>query len=533
MSRIALRCLPAVVVTVPLVGYSLQSDELRSLYRSANTVGPDPLEALRRASGAAASLSANSSLGSLGRIGESLQHAFAFDIAEAASLAPNVVQGAVRIFMVAVVAWAAAAMAAAVMRSAGARPDTEPATELMPLALGTVLVAGGADGPMTRWSFTSIGVVALVLGLAVFVTRDRDMRVRSTRWHELAGVAVVGAAAATTHDLVWTGPFVAGGLVIARAAAGGQVPRLLRTAAPKRWAALVAGGLAAGVLERSVATAGRCDYAACFAGSGLSVSADSIELSARRILTGFPSSGWVRNANAAEQAGRAFGLADLIANSLLAVGVALIAAVALMRWRRMAHLAAAGSSRVSMRAAACLVALGAVVAVPPALLAGSMAPAGRPAAGEAGVDTLAVQIGWSFIVAGAASALVAAAAAGLRSTAARRTAAGVAVGTLAASMVLTLLANERLAHVDRYEPLAAVVSEISEFSVIVESGEDANTLRCRLIDEYSRTAPGTGDGPRLRAELDNLMLQRDGWPFCDPMRLSDLAPPPQAPSIQG
>ena len=512
----------AAVVIAPLLGFSLQGDERRSLYRAANKLGSDPLEALGQASYSAGSPTARGSLGPIGRVLESLYHAFAFEAAEAAGLAPHVVQGAVRAVMVALVAVLAAAMVSAVVRSAAAGSAASPATALFPLVMGAVLVAGGAGGPLTLSPFASIGGAALVLSLALLVARDADMQVRPVRRSELAAVALLGAAAALTHGLVCVAPAAAGGLVAARAVAAGKSPRaLLQVAAPRRWAALSAGSLAVAVVERAAA-AGPCDGLACFEGSGLSLSGDAAGLVARRMLTGAPPAGWVHSADIGERAGLGFRVLDLASNSLLAVLVAVIAAVAFRQARSAVRGSGAdGDSARGMRAAAGLAAVGAAVVVAPALLAGltSRLQSERPAVGEAWTDTLLVQVGWSLIVVAAAVAAFAA----LRAARLRRAAVAAVAVLLAVAVAMTLLANERLTYLDRRTPLAAVVSEISEFTVIVEAGDSANALRCGLIDEYAETGPGPDDwagGPKLRAELDRLMNQRHGWPFCDPARLS-------------
>ena len=517
---------PAMIVTLPLVGFSLQGDERRSLYRAANELGRDPLEALRQASDHAASPVSRGSLGPLGRVLESLQHAFVFEAAEAAGVAPHVVQGVVRAAMVAIVAVVAAGVVSAVIRSAGAGAAGEPTTALYPLVLGAVIVAGGSGGPLTLSPFASVGATSLVLGLSLVVTRDSDMQARPMRWHEPAAVAVLGAAAATTHSLVCVVPVVAAGLAAVRSTAAGQPLRaLLATAALRRWAALSAGILAALVLE-PIATAGRCAQLVCFEGSGLSMSSGAIGSVAGRTLTGAPAAGWAHNAAIADRTGLGFGVRDLAANSLLAVGLVAIVALTLKHALPVArHAAASENSGHPLRAAACLGALGAAVAVPAALLAGlaSRLQLERPAVGEATSDTLLVQVGWSFILAGAVTAAVVA----LRSEPARRAAVAAVAVLVGLAVASTLLANERLAHVDRRQPLAAVVSEISEFTVIADPGDAANVLRCRLIDEYARTGPDPNHwagAPKLRVELDRLMLERRGWPFCDPTRLEEPAP---------
>ena len=523
MRSVARRWVPAVIAAVPLVGFSFQGDDRRSLYRAANLVGSNPFEALGQASPDAVSPTARGVLGPLGRIVESLQHALAFEAAEAAGLAPHVVQGVVRTLMVAVLAAIGAATVAAVMRSAGERSFSEPAAALFGLVLAAVLVAGGPSGPMTRSPLMSVGSAALVLSLALLVARDRDMAAREVRTHELAAVALLGAASAATHSLAVVAPVAAGGLMLARAAAAGQAPaELLRTASLRRWVALTVGGVVAIAVERA-ATEGRCDEVLCFAGSGLSLSPDAAGLAAGRLLTGVPPAGWAHNASLVEQAGLSFGIRDLVANSLLAVLAVGLVALAVTCGLLTARGAASGEGSAGRaRVAAGVAVLGIAVAVPPAVLAGltSVLQEADPAVGEAWRDTLLVQVGWSLMISAAAGALLSGAAAALRHHALRRVVAAGIGAVVGVALVVTLLANERLVYIDRRSPASAVVTEISEFTVIIQSSDIANALRCQLVEDYAATGPDADDwasGSRLRTELDRLMLDRQGWPFCDPV----------------
>ena len=524
MGSVARRLVPAAAIAaaavVPLVGLSLQGDERRSLYRAANLLASSPLEALGQASYGAGSPSASRSLGPLGRVAESLQHAFAFEIAEGMGLAPHVVQGAVRVALVVILAGVAVAAVSAVLRSSGLGTAASAAA-LFPLVLGASLVAGGTAAGVAGPPFVSVGGPVLVLALALFVARDADMGARTLRWPEAAAVALTAAAAALTHGLVVVAPAAVGGLVVARAVAAGQTSRALRqTAAVRRWVALTAGVAVAVVSERIVA-AGPCDGLVCFDGSSLSLSGGRAAAVPQRLLIGAPPAAWAHVADLAEQAGLRFGVIDLVANSLLALLVAVIVFVGFRQWRQ----ACSGWGDVAgvsagMRSAAGLAVLGAAVAVPPAVLT-ALADRWRSAGlsiGEASADTLLVQVGWAFVAAaGVAAAL--AAATRLRPVPARQATVAAVAGLLAVAAVMTLLANERLAYVDRRDPQAAVVSEISEFTVVAEPGSPANALRCGLISQYQENVPGPDDwaaGPQLRAELDRLMLQRHSWPFCTP-----------------
>ena len=90
-------------------------------------------------------------------------------------------------------------------------------------------------------------------------------------------------------------------------------------------------------------------------------------------------------------------------------------------------------------------------------------------------------------------------------------------------MALTLLANARMAHIDRATPVSTLVDEISEAALSIDPTERGNAHRCNLIDAYTQIFPDPDwwqGGPNHRAALDDFMLDRHGWPFCDPALLS-------------
>ena len=141
-----------------------------------------------------------------------------FEASEATGLAPHAIQGVIRLLMVVALAHAATRVAAALMRSAGIRSD-HPALLIYPIILAATLVANGGVSPLVLFPFLFVGSVVFALAVALVVARDRDMQRRRLQWYEPGAMALLGAAAAMTYDLVYVAPVLAAVFIAARALA--------------------------------------------------------------------------------------------------------------------------------------------------------------------------------------------------------------------------------------------------------------------------------------------------------------------------
>ena len=404
-------------------------------------------------------------------------------------MALHVVQGGVRLAMVAMLAMTAAQVVSAVIRSAGAEPLGFPVLTLYSLALGMTLVASHHSSPLTAFPVAFIGSAVLILLVVLSVARDRDMHVRRLSWLETVAMALLGAAAAMTYDLVYVAPPLAAGFILVRVVAAGHRPGfVLRTAALRRWLVLSVGFLAVFVPARLV-IAGRCRNLECYSGSGVSFSPDVPGLTARRILTGAPPAGWSHTADRVRPYGFDVGVIDLASNWLLVVllvAMTVVAGRAAVSTAR--STAAVGSSQSGwLRLAASLGAFGAFTAVLPSLLVSLSAYIqwARPAVGEAWRDTLMVQVGWSFMI----TAVVVAGIAVAGSRRHKAVATALAATALCAGLAMTLFNNERMAHIGRGTPTSALVREISTAVIRIDLTDDGNTRRCNMIDAYTELLP--------------------------------------------
>ena len=516
---------PALLVTTPLLGYSLVGDDRRRLYFAARRFGSNPLAAFSYSWETVDGFLDRGNFRPLGRALEIIERGFVFDAAEATGLAPNAVIGVLRLTIVAVLALVACQVVSAVIGSAGASLGrSHPAVVLYPMTLAATLVAADNDSPITKYPFVVVGSIVLILVSALTVARAKDMQARPLSWHEPLSMALLGAVAASTYDLLYLAPAVAATFMAARHAASGSPAReLLHSAALRRWASFSVGFLAVFVPVR-VEIANRCNRLTCYSASDIELSGDVYLLTAKRLLTGTPPAGWSHASDLVEGSGLNFGLSELATNSLLALVMAAMVLVAVRSVRRIdrGKPERQPDATAWRRPAASLAALGAATALLPALLAGLSRHVQRVdyPIGEAWRETVLVQVGWSFLAASVLVVLF-----GIIRSRRPSPVAAAAAAVLVVCMLLTLLANTRLNRVNRDTPLHVISNEIAAATVHFDPTEGGNARRCRLIDDYTLIFPdGWLGGPNVRVELNKLMLDRRGMPFCDPARAAEPGP---------
>ena len=283
---------PALIVTAPLIGFSLQGDERHRFLEAARQYGSDPYATARSVYRNIGTFLDAGNFRPVGRFTEGIERSFTVEAAEATSLAPSVVQGLLRALTLAILAMVATRVVSALVRPPAGSGGPHPAVALYPLILATTLVAGGPAGSLTKYSARIVGWVILILILALVVARDRDMQPRRLSWHEPVSMALLGAVASATYDLVFVAPPLVATFLLARNAAGGHpLKHVLRTAALRRWAAFSVGFGAAFAPVRLV-IASRCSQSRCYAASDIDLSADVVGLTLGRVLTGAPPAGW-------------------------------------------------------------------------------------------------------------------------------------------------------------------------------------------------------------------------------------------------
>lgn len=511
---------PPLIVTVPLAGFPLQYDEVKLFVSTANRVGANPIRAARHSLQEVGRFLDLGTFRPLGRFLENTQYSAVFETSEATGIAPHAVQGVIRLSLVVALALVAARVVSAVLRSGGARSD-HPSLLVYPLVLAATLVAGGGVSPLVLFPLLFTGSVVLVLAVALLVARDRDMEARRLAWRERSAMVLVGAAAAMTYDLVYVAPVLAAVFIAARAVAARMPPAaLLRTAAVSRWWHMSVGFLAVFIPSR-IEIAIRCGERACYEATKVNPSVDALELVPGRILTGAPPVGWRYNSDL-EPSGMQFDLAALAANALMALLLLVVivwvfvAARGIARWDEgtAGHLepdpsaGSAGTMPRWGRIAAGLGVLGAAAAVLGAVLV-SLARFNQQRdlpVGQAWRDTVLVQVGWSLVI----FALVLAVAGALRAPRARRVALQAVVVLLATCLLLTLFYNWRLSGVQGRSPRSTATKQLLIAATTDDDTTAGNAGRCKLLGTFEELVSPMG------GLLDEMMLDRYGYPFCDP-----------------
>ena len=511
---------PSLLVVAPLVGFAFQLDQRVSVYRSAAEGLVNPVSAARHGADSIDEYLRRGNFRPGGRFLEAISDGFVFEAAEATGTAPNVVHGIIRMAMVGFLALVATQVLSAILRSAGRTPYDHPVLALYPLILAMTLVAGDADGAIIFYPFTVVGTSILVLAIALAVARDPAMARRPVRRREALSMVLLGAVAVLTYELAYIAPPLAAALVMARNAAAGRPAREApHTAAARRLGFLSVGFLIAFVPVRIV-IAQRCSEADCYAASDLYLSGGMVGRAADRVATGMPPAGWSHVAELARRADRfGFGMADLVANSMLMVLVAGIALVTIDAGRRASRLSRSSTESAAgwHRLAASLGLFGLALAVLPALLASlsRYTHVMRYAVGEAWRDTVLVQTGWSLMIAAVGVVLTEA----VRAKGGRRIAVWASAALLAAGCTATLLANQQLSRIDQETSLSAINNQIATATIHFDRGRSGNATRCNLIEAFAAVkgrSNGEEESRQFRAVLDTLMLDRNGRPFCAP-----------------
>ena len=519
---------PALLVTAPLAGFAFHLDERLTIYKAAYFERDEWLNAIHYAYDSTDSYLNRGNFRPLGRLVEGLLTGFAFEVAEATRLSPHVVMGVFRILAVLILAYICTNIVAVLARSSGLRLNS-PATVLYPLVLGVVLVANGRSGPLVHFSFVFITAVGFIFLVALLVARDIDMQPRSLTWYELVGMALLGAVAASYYDLVYIAVPLAATFIVARAAASCMSVRsLLRSAAVRRWSALSVGFLAVFVPTR-IEIATRCTREPCYVGTDISLSQDIIEVLPVRAFSATPPAGWSLVSGLVRKYGPEFGMWELITNSFLVlllaaiVAVTILAAVAATSQAGNTVIQPAGDQQVHpaasvsstrIRLGIILGLFGTTIVALSTLLISLSRWIQTSRIDHGWRDTLLTQTGWSFILIGVLVLIL-----GLfrSNTVNRVLTIGLAM-CLGIGLTMTLLTNARLTQVDRHSPIASVTNLISSATVNIDPTETGNMVRCTLLEVYTALEPETSRlaGPKLSKELDRLMLDRYGWPFCDP-----------------
>lgn len=524
---------PAVLLAAPLVSFSFQRDEMRNIYRDTLRFGTvNPLRMAGHVLDGMVWLVRIGNFRPLGRFADHVQRVSLFEAAEATGLAPNFVLGLVRLAMVGALALVAVRFIARLAASGGDGDPDSPggpgwarlvALGLAPAIIAVCLVAGGRDSPIVYFPFLFLGSAIVVLAVPQMVARDRDFAVRRVKIAEWAALGLLGAATTMILEVVYVALPLTLAFIAARAVATGvSWRRLMAMAVARRFAALTAGFLAVFVPVRWMIE-GHCRDGDCYIGSDLVPRGFTLDVFGARMATGAPFGGWAHNADIMRSADLRVGLGDLVANPILAlmllavVGITAARVVSFARAGRDSASTGVGGRGAARAAAGLGLAAACLIVLPGAMIAMSrLVQRDRWPIGYGWRDTVLVQIGWA--VGAVAVVLVLADLLAARSGTVRRIGMAALAAVVCLGLAGTMLANVRLAQADRSDPLAVVTNAIAAAAINFDPSEAGNERRCELIDAYTEFLPDPrryNAGANVRADLDSLMTERRGRPFCD------------------
>lgn len=522
---------PAVLLAAPLVSFSFQRDEMRNIYRDTLRFGTvNPLRMAGHVLDGMVWLVRIGNFRPLGRFADHVQRVSLFEAAEATGLAPNFILGLVRLAMVGALALVAVRFIARLAAGGGDGDPDSPGGPgwarlvglgLAPSIVAVCLVAGGRDSPIVYFPFLFLGSAIVVLAVPQMVARDRDFAVRRVKIAEWAALGLLGAATTMILEVVYVALPLTLAFIAARAVATGvSWRRLMAMAVARRFAALTAGFLAVFVPVRWMIE-GHCRDGDCYIGSDLVPRGFTLDVFGARMATGAPFGGWAHNADIMRSADLRVGLGDLVANPILALMLAAavgITAARVVSFARAGRGSADTGGRGAARAAAGLgLAAACLIVLPGAMIAMSrLVQRDRWPIGYGWRDTVLVQIGWA--VGAVAVVLVLADLLAARSGTVRRIGMAALAAVVCLGLAGTMLANVRLAQADRSDPLAVVTNAIAAAAINFDYSEAGNERRCELIDAYTEFLPDPrryNAGANVGADLDSLMTERRGRPFCD------------------
>ncbi len=536
LSRLLRVAAPAMLVMAPLIGLALHSDQSIAIYQFASDYGTNPIRILEANLGEIGEFISKGNFRPLGRFIFYLEEAARFDLAAALGVPPHIVQGAIRVAMVGVLAWAATCVVRALARSATGHAGSFPAdgdrqaidrlVDVFPLAFASVLIVTGPLHPLSFFPFFLITIAVAILLIPLYVASDQAMN--STELVPRPALpALIGLLAAMTFELMYLLPVTCILMILLRARLSGLTVRQIpSTAAFHRWLALCLGFLTVFIPSR-ITIAMACSANDCYGNTNPAPSGFSVRQWLGRFMSGLPVEGWFSmspgtiNPGALDQAWS--GISTNVWLVLAAVSLA-VAAVRVSA-RLLKDAGHEPSPRPYRRLGAGLVVFGTVLALLPAFLVSlSEGLQGWHYRGWGLLDwrdTLLVQVGWAFILFGMLVVVWSLAAHhGRKGKSPSRMLTPLLIAGLALYLslpaVLALGANTRYAESRRDRPLTSIVNLISASSVDFDMTAAGEARRCALLADYGELVCEScwHSGPRLAEQLNDLSMSRYGAAFC-------------------
>jgi len=566
------------LVITPLLGLPFFSDQRIVMYHQYARYGVNPLDITRQVYLEIDHWISQGNFRPIGRFTQNLEQAAIFDIATATGLPPYIIQGIIRLLMIALLSYAATCFILALYRSAelGIQNATAPATasdnatpppltkayshctapvEIFPFLFAACLIVAGIQHPISFFPFLFISGAIAILAIPLHIASHTALSRTRIKIREIVATILLGGTVAAFHDILFILPLVCLVVLLLRGWIMGITVRgILRTNAFLRYLTFSCGFLTVFVPAR-IAIHNACKgqeediIEGCHATTELALSGSVVPISIGRAFSGLP---WERIGLILRgdfDAGlRPRGLLGLLSNTWTIIVIALMLLLAV----RAGHLlidkqaqlyssdtmqkdnASTESKGTERRVGTALIIIGITLTGSSTLLVSVTSNLQEWDELGWGLDpwrdTLMVQIGWAFALFGALHLLLLTLQESfltlrkskvlrLPSVLINRSRYLLIAGSAAVLFgltVLTFVANDRYALTRRRDPESNIHNLIAVAAIDFDNTERGQHIRCQLLDTFNERAPSgvSATDKFLRRELNRLARSEYGAEFC-------------------
>jgi len=567
---------PSILVIAPLLGLPFFSDQRVDLYRMYSLYKANPLYIIPQVY-----LDINYEISRgmfrpIGRIIQYFEQSAMFDVATATGLPPYIIQGAIRLVMIALLSCTATYFISALYRSArlGIQTTAAPAAasdnatpppiskdyrhstapvEIFPFLFAACLIITGGQHSISFFPFLFISIAIAMLAIPLYIASHTALSRTRIKIREVVATVLLGAAVAAFHDLLYILPLVCLVVLLLRGWIMGITARgILRTNAFLRYLTFSCGFLTVFIPAR-IAIYSTCERQSeniiegCQVTTELALSGSVVPLWIGRAFSGLPWERLVLILRGDLDAGLApRGLMGLLSNTWTIIVIALILLLALRAGHHLIHKqpqsyrsdtpqkdnSSTELKVAERRVGAALIIIGVTLIGSSSLLVSATTNLQEWHELGWGLDpfrdTLLVQIGWALALFGALHLLfltlqkskVLRIPSGLtnrsRTNRSRYLLIAGSAALLFGLTVLTFVANDRYALTRRRDPESNIHNLIAVAAVDFDNTERGQHIRCQLLDTFNeRVGSGVYATDKiLRRELNRLARSEYGAEFC-------------------
>ena len=536
------------LVMTPLLGLAFHSDQRISMYQFASQFRANPLRIIRENISEIPEFLQKGNFRPVGRFIFYLEDSARYEIATATGIPPHVIQGVIRVILVGLLVWVATCVVTALHRSSLYRTQSHgegdqavvqqrgypeerrsplALAEAFPLLFASTLIVTGPLHPISFFPFFLISMTIVILIVPLYLSSDKAMYQNRVSKGEAAMVSAIGLLTAMTYELMYVLPVVCVVMVLLRGRLAGLTYRTIFGSAAFSRFIIFCISFALIFIPSRVMIAMECSRNDCYGNSELSISGLVLEQWLGRMFSGLPLHEWLsvlRNDTSADIGPKGF--LQIGGNLWLILVVVALGIFAIRVSRRLSNKAGyVLPVRKHRQVAAASIVLGVTLIVLSTLMVslsqGLQVWQSRGLGLNQWRDTLLVQVGWVFLLYGVGVLLFSL----LHRYACTNDKpipwlSYVSVVTLtvafSAMMVLTLVANDHYAAVQRSKPITNTVNLISTASIEFDSSESGMALRCELLADYAGSVCDScwHSGIRLQEQLNDLSRSRYGSDFC-------------------